>query len=188
MWDDDNYTEAGDLPLYVSGGAYSDTRQPESLDGDAAQPATPGDGAYSDARQPIAPAYSIAPLYNGGIKPADDPERQDSIHIADEVITQIISLAAVKIDGVSLPSAGVGDGIAGFLGMKGSARGIRIETDGGDIAVDISVTAEYGVRITDAAKSLQDAIRDDLTEMTGLNVTRVSVHVLSINTKNVKND
>jgi len=132
------------------------------------------------------------PEYSGGgalmYTASEASGQQDSIHIADDVITQIIAIATGKIEGISLPSAGVGDGIAGFLGMKGPVRGIRIETDERDIAIDISITVEYGYRINEIARALQDEVRDDLTEMTGLNVSRVNIHVLSINTKGSKKD
>ena len=108
---------------------------------------------------------------------------RDKILISDEVILQIITIAAGKINGVTIPSVSVGDGIAGFLGMKGAARGIRVETDENGVAADISIAVDYGLRINEAAKSLQDAIRDDLTEMTGLNVIYINVHVISVNTK-----
>ena len=108
---------------------------------------------------------------------------QDRIFIADEVITQIVLIAVGRVSGISLPSAGVGDGIAGLLGMKGSTRGIRVETDEHSVGVDISISVEYGIKISDIAKMLQDEIRKDLSDMTGFDVTHVNVHVTSVNTK-----
>ena len=119
--------------------------------------------------------------YNGEIAPQDSD--RDKIHIADEVIIQIITIAAGRIEGAAIPSVSVGDGIAGFLGMKGASRGIRIESDDKSVTVDISIAVEYGLKINEIAKSMQDAVRADLMEMTGLNVVNVNVHVVSVNTK-----
>ena len=136
-----------------------------------------GDAANLNAApSPSEPANN--PLHGDGT-------HADKLHIADEVITQIILIAVGKTAGISLPSAGVGDGIAGFLGMKGSPRGIRIETDEKSVAVDITISVDYGLKISELAKTLQDRIRDDLSDMTGLEVTNVNVHVASVNTKDV---
>ena len=111
----------------------------------------------------------------------------DRIHIADEVLMQIIAIAAAKVKGVAAPSAGVGGSVAGsvagLLGMKGSSRGIRIETDEKYIIVDISVAVDYGLKINETANALQETIRSDLTQMTGLDVRQVNVHVVSYGTK-----
>ena len=115
--------------------------------------------------------------------PAGNDAVQDKIQIADEVISQIISIAAGKTEGVSIPVSGVGEGIAGLFGMKSLSRGIRIETDEKNINVDISIAVEYGYKINEIAKKLQDEIRNDLIEMTGLIVGHVNVHVVSISTK-----
>ncbi|MCL2060747.1 MAG: Asp23/Gls24 family envelope stress response protein [Oscillospiraceae bacterium] len=95
-------------------------------------------------------------------------------------------IATGKIAGISLPSAGVGDGIAGLLGMKGATRGVRIEADEKSVAVDITVIVDYGIRINEVAKTLQDEVRNDLDTMTGLFVSHVNVHVTSVNTTSAK--
>ena len=105
----------------------------------------------------------------------------DKIHIADEVINQIIIMAAGRVQGVAL--TGAGEGLAGFLGMKGATKGVRLETDEKSVGVDISVSVEYGRKLNEAAKALQEAVRGDLADMTGMEVTHVNVHVLTINTK-----
>jgi len=190
VFDTTEYSDIGDhggneetTDVTAAAAAFANTDDavgtPSNTDEAAGMPPSP-DGAAGT------PEYSggEALMYTAG----ETSEQQDSIQIADEVIIQIITIATGKIDGISLPSAGVGDGIAGFLGMKGSARGIRIETVERNIEVDISISVEYGHRINEIAKALQDEVRGDLTEMTGLNVSRVNIHVLSINTKSVKKD
>jgi uncharacterized alkaline shock family protein YloU len=117
------------------------------------------------------------------IEGAGQDAARDKIRISDEVLAQIITIAAGRIPGISIPSAGVGDGIAGLLGMKGPTRGIKIDTDDNNISVDISIAVEYGHKISEVAKRLQDEIRGDLTEMTGISVTQVNVHVISLSTK-----
>ena len=150
-----------------------------------------GNAPNAESAQP-APAEAAQPKTAkdaGEAAPAliAESEARDAVHdkirISDDVLTQIITIAAGRIPGVSIPSASVGDGIAGLLGMKGATRGIKLDSDDNNIAVDIFIAVEYGYRISDAAKRLQDEIRGDLTELTGINVTQVNVHVISLSTK-----
>jgi len=135
--------------------------------------------SYNEAAADAASARAFA-AHDG---PALTDASNDKIHIADEVLNQIITMAVNRVGGVSFTNTGVGDGIAGFLGMKGASRGIRIEAGETEICVDIYISVEYGARINEIAKKLQDEIRGDLTNMTGLNVTGVNVHILAINVK-----
>jgi uncharacterized alkaline shock family protein YloU len=107
----------------------------------------------------------------------------DKLQIADEVISAIAVLAVGKVPAAQLSNAGVSDGIAGLLGMKNTTRGVRVETGENGVSADISVTVEYGSRINEVAKAIQDVVRADITEMTGLAVTQVNVHVLSVTFK-----
>jgi len=147
-----------------------------AADAEAAQPEATGAGA--DQPDFISVEYDQPDgLATGAAR--------DVIQITNEVITQLIIIAAGRVEGIKLPSAGVGDGIAGFLGMKGHSRGVRIDKLKGEntVDVDISVNIEYGYKINEAAKALQDGVRNELSEMAGLNVPNVNVHVLSLNMK-----
>ena len=108
---------------------------------------------------------------------------KDKIHIADEVLANIAALAVGKVPSIVPSTTGVGEGLAGFLGMKNPSKGIKVETGDNGVSIDIYVNMEYGCRINDIAKQLQSTVREDLEEMTGLKVLQVNVHVLSINIK-----
>ena len=140
-----------------------------------------GGGKDGDIKTPVMTVTTASAALKAAPQRPDVPP--DQIHIADEVITQIITIAVNRVAGVNLSTSGVGDGLAGFLGMKGASRGVRIDTDGRSLVADISISVDYGGKINEIAKTLQDEIRNDLTEMTGLEVTQVNVHITSINTK-----
>ncbi|MDR1061692.1 MAG: Asp23/Gls24 family envelope stress response protein [Clostridiales bacterium] len=114
-----------------------------------------------------------------------EPAR-DRLHIADEVLSAIAVLAVGRIPFAAASSAGVGDGLAGFLGMKNANRGVKIESGESGVSADLYVTVEYGQRINEVAKSLQDAVRSDIEDMTGLKVLHANVHVLGIYFRDAK--
>ncbi|MDR1440610.1 MAG: Asp23/Gls24 family envelope stress response protein [Clostridiales bacterium] len=105
---------------------------------------------------------------------------RDRIHIADEVISAIAVLAVGKIRYAAASSAGVGEGLAGLLGMRSASKGVKIESSDSGVSVDLYVTVEYGQKLNEVAKALQEAVRRDIEEMTGLPVAHANVHVLGI--------
>ena len=108
---------------------------------------------------------------------------KDRIHIADEVIASIATLAMGKISSITLSSTGVSEGLAGFLGKKSYSKGVKVEANEGGVTLEIYVTMEYGCRINEVGKRIQVAVRENVEGMTGLRVRQVNVHVLGINVK-----
>ena len=106
---------------------------------------------------------------------------RDKIHIADEVIANIAALAVGKTPSI-VPSN------TGFLGIKNPGKGIKVETNDNGVSLEIYVNMEYGCRISAVGKQLQNAVREDLEEMTGLKVLQVNVHVLGINIRETQKD
>ena len=125
----------------------------------------------------IEPNTSKAKIIEDGI---------DRIHIADEVLSALASIAVSKIPSVAPSSTSVGEGLAGFLGMKTSNKGIRIETTEKGVSLEVYVTMEYGCKLHTTARQIQDTIRTDIEEMTGMRVLAVNVHVMGVNLKELR--
>ncbi|MBL0388136.1 Asp23/Gls24 family envelope stress response protein [Tumebacillus sp. ITR2] len=103
-----------------------------------------------------------------------------NIRIANEVIEIIAGLAATEIVGVAGMSGGVAGGIAELLGRKNLSKGVKVEVGQKQCAVDVSIVAEYGVRIPEVAGEIQDNVKRAIESMTGLEVVEVNVHVLGV--------
>jgi uncharacterized alkaline shock family protein YloU len=106
-----------------------------------------------------------------------------SIKIVDEVIEIIAGLATTEVRGVAGMSGGVVGGIAELLGRKNLSRGVRVEVGDRQCAVDVSIVAEYGVRIPDICEEIQHRVKDAIESMTGKEVVEVNVHVLGVTFK-----
>ncbi|MBE3554386.1 MAG: Asp23/Gls24 family envelope stress response protein [Thermicanus sp.] len=103
------------------------------------------------------------------------------IQIAPEVISVIAGLATSEVEGVHTLSGGlVGDLAERFGRKKNLAKGVEVEVGQKEVAVDISVTVEYGYSIPKIAAEIQDHVRTAIENMTGLHVVEVNVHVLDV--------
>ncbi|OIN96513.1 hypothetical protein AUJ66_06025 [Candidatus Desantisbacteria bacterium CG1_02_38_46] len=99
------------------------------------------------------------------------------VKISRQVIAGIASRSAREIKGVQ----GIG---GGFLNRMGHIFGIdsfqsvksEILTNG-EVIVSIPIIIEYGKEVSSMAQEVQEKIRKDIEELTGLEVARVDVRV-----------
>src|SRR3981081_4882788 len=82
------------------------------------------------------------------------------IEVSNQVIAPIAGHAANGCYGiVAMAARGLRDGIAERLQRKNLHRGVEVRVQDDGIDIDLYVVVEYGVRITEVAHSLQDAVR-----------------------------
>lgn len=106
-----------------------------------------------------------------------------TIRIADEVISTVAGLAAVEVEGVAAMSGGWGTDLVERLGRKNLGKGIKVESTGDQTTIDIFLTIEYGYPIPKVSENVQKAVKLAVESMTGLAVTAVNVHCVSVQTK-----
>ena len=102
---------------------------------------------------------------------------EDVVRVSDDVISTIASTVLGEVKGVAASSTGL---VGGLLGRKGPAKGIKIETDGNAVTLDVTITVEYGARIPDVATNIQSRLRSAIEETTGKFVRAVNVTVQGI--------
>lgn len=107
-----------------------------------------------------------------------------SVKIANEVVAVIAGLAATEVDGVAGMSGGITGDLTEMLGMKNLSKGVKVEVGEKEAAIDLFVVMEYGSKISDAAKEIQENVKTTVETMTGLDVVEINVHVQGINIPN----
>ena len=100
------------------------------------------------------------------------------ITYANEVISTIVSVATTEVDGIS-GIVGAGP-ISGIIGKSKTPRGVRVDMDGQDVNVDVSVTVDYGMPIQKVGRNAQENVRKSIESMTGLHVEKVDLHVVGV--------
>ena len=105
--------------------------------------------------------------------------------IADRVVQKIVALAAREVPGIY----DLGGGTARTLGAireripgssQSSGQGVTVEVGQSQAAVDLEVVTEYGMSITDVAKSVRRNVISAVEGMTGLEVTELNLSVNDI--------
>lgn len=102
---------------------------------------------------------------------------QGMIKISDDVVASIAALTAAETEGVSGLYSSLTSDIASFLGKKNLSKGVRVEFNGDNVAIEIGFLATYGCNIRDVAHNVQKAVKSSIESMTGLTVSSVNVHV-----------
>ena len=108
-------------------------------------------------------------------------DKLGTISYADGVIAIIAGLAAMEIPGVAGMSGGITNDLAEMLGRKNLTKGVKVEVGNEEAAVDLLVIMEYGVRISEVAKNIQENVKSAIETMTGLRVVEVNVRVQGVN-------
>ncbi|NLC51497.1 MAG: Asp23/Gls24 family envelope stress response protein [Firmicutes bacterium] len=108
------------------------------------------------------------------------PSELGSIRIADEVVSVIAGLAATEVDGVAGMSGGIAGGIAEALGRRNLSKGVKVEVEQEEAAIDLLIIVKYGARFPDIAWEIQENVKKAIESMTGLNVVSVNVHVQGV--------
>ena len=91
------------------------------------------------------------------------------ITYANEVIATIVSVATTEVEGIT-----------GILAKGKTPRGVKVDVNGQDINVDVSVTVDYGMPIQKVGRNAQENVRKSIESMTGLHVEKVDLHVVGV--------
>jgi uncharacterized alkaline shock family protein YloU len=106
---------------------------------------------------------------------------QGSVHISEDVITELAKRSLSNIEGVQAGSPGLASKLG--LGRK-ATEGVRISLDENagtsEITVDVYVMVKYGLRIPDLAWDVQECVKKQLEDLTGYVVKAINVNVQGI--------
>ena len=105
-------------------------------------------------------------------------QESGQITYANEVIATIVSVATTEVDGIS--GIAGGGSLSGILAKGKAPRGVRVDMNGEDVKVDVSVTVDYGMPIQKVGRNAQENVRKSIESMTGLHVNQVDLHVVGV--------
>jgi len=109
----------------------------------------------------------------------DDPEAVGKTTIAPEVLLTIARLTTLDIAGVSRMSPVPGG--VNRLFNRGISEGVRIDIREDDtVFADLFVILQKDVNIRDVSREIQHKVARAISEMVGMQVGRVNVHIEDI--------
>jgi len=118
--------------------------------------------------------------YPSDVKLDENPD--GTVSFATDVIATIAGLAATEVEGVSSmssPSTGLAD-MFSRKSTRNFTKGVRIDLNGNEVSVNITIVVEYGSPVPDVARGIQENVKKAIETMTGLNVAAVDVHISGI--------
>jgi uncharacterized alkaline shock family protein YloU len=104
------------------------------------------------------------------------------VQIADEVIAVIAGLASTEVDGVVKMSGNITNEIVSMLGMKNLSQGVKVDINGEEVEVNLSLILRYGISIPRTSREVQEKVKNAIETMTGLTVTNVHIRIAGIQT------
>lgn len=111
----------------------------------------------------------------------DESQETGSISYANEVIATIVGVATTEVDGIAgLAGSSSISNLLGGARAKGLSRGVKVELGEEEVAVDVSVSVDYGMPIQKVGHNVQENVRKSIESMTGLHVIKVDVHVVGV--------
>ena len=121
------------------------------------------------------------------LEPIQEDSGRGNISINNEVVAEIVAMAAREVEGVvSLASGGIKDDIAGlFGGRKDSSSSVSIQEEAdGSYHISVKLILTFGVQLAKVAQNVQVAVRERVENMTNKDVSKVNVIVDGIRREN----
>lgn len=104
-----------------------------------------------------------------------------SLHVANDVLTDIVGYAALECYGVvGMTAPNPADGIAKILPASRLRRGVVVNHDEDGVDVELYVIIEYGTNIQTVSKNLSEQVTFALNEYAKVNVKSVDIHVQDV--------
>lgn len=110
-----------------------------------------------------------------------EDEKFGTVKIADDVVAMIAALAATEVDGVAAMNGNMANEFLSRVGVKGLAKGVRVEIFNKKVKVELAIIIEYGFNIPATCQRVQTKVKNAIQNMTGLEVTDVNIRIAGIN-------
>ena len=104
-----------------------------------------------------------------------------SLHVANEVFSDLVGYAAMECYGVvGMTAPNAADGIAKILPASRLRRGVVVKPSDEGLHVELHVVIEYGTNIAAVSQNLVDQVTFALTEYACVPIASVEVHVADV--------
>ena len=111
--------------------------------------------------------------------------------IVDSVIAKVAGIAARDVAGVYALGGGAARALGAIrdaMNQTDLAQGISVEVGDTQVAVDISIVAEYPTALQTVADNVREAIYTAIRELIGMQVTEVNVTINDVHIPNEDDD
>jgi len=101
--------------------------------------------------------------------------------LSDTVLQTIAGVAAREVPGVFMLGKGaLRHALGRVVGTADTTQGVVAEVGKKEVAIDLEMIVEYGYNIRAVANDVRRLVTDRITQMTGLHVKEINIHVADI--------
>jgi uncharacterized alkaline shock family protein YloU len=115
-------------------------------------------------------------------QPSGNEERMGTVRISPQVLATIARLTTLAVPGVGRMYRDLTSDVDRFFKGKVATDGVRIEVADNAVAVDIYVVAKPHTNLYELGRQIQTDVSRAITEMVGMPVISVDVHIEEIET------
>lgn len=115
-------------------------------------------------------------------EPGRNEERMGTVRISPQVLATIARLTTLAVPGVGRMYRDLTSDVDRFFKGKVATDGVRIEVADNAVAVDIYVVAKPHTNLYELGRKIQTDVSRAITEMVGMPVISVDVHIEEIET------
>ena len=109
------------------------------------------------------------------------------VSIREEVIATNAGVAAMECYGlVGMAPRNIQDELTDLLRRDNFERGVDIQFNEDSITITLYIVVEYGVKISEVARIVQERVKYAVETMLGLNVESINVKVQSVRVTSAK--
>lgn len=105
---------------------------------------------------------------------------QGNVEISMHVITSIIGIATLKVDGVSCLGNGINSENIEKQPAKALQKTVRICKNEEGISVDIALNLKFGSEIMDVVPAVQEKVKETVMDMIGIDIDTVNIRIIGI--------
>ncbi|WP_022794918.1 Asp23/Gls24 family envelope stress response protein [Marinococcus halotolerans] len=114
----------------------------------------------------------------------NERNQESKLTFEDHVIKKIAAISAKDVDGILEMSGGFFEEVSDRIGSSDNiTKGVNADVGERQAAIDVSCVVEYGKSIPNVYQQLKQSVKRAVSEMTGLEVTEVNMHVEDVLTK-----
>lgn len=108
--------------------------------------------------------------------------KNGDIDIENDVIATIVGGAVIANPGVvgMASKATFRDGMNQILNRENYAKGVLVHQDDNGINVEVYIVVEYGTKLSEVSKSVQNKVKYNLDALLGIRATEVNVVVQGV--------
>jgi len=124
----------------------------------------------------------LAGFREGGTNVAQQIQSQfGKISIREEVIAKISGVAAMECYGlVGMAPRNVQEELTDLLRRDNLERGVDVQFNEDSISIQLYIVVEYGLKISEVARNVQERVKYHVERMLGLTVDRIDIKVQSV--------